>query len=139
MNQGLAYEISGVMPAAILTGLFVSTCTLQVPDGNFDGSGAPSGVFVNSSIVAVPCQHEPPSTLRVQATEVKALNEITSKGLRHVLLNGFYPAAKSLKQAGQLRAIVTDPDGTITNYEVFGVEIDSQQIMTRMDVELFNV
>jgi hypothetical protein len=134
MNQSIIQRaIAGVMPAAVATGLFVSLATFQMPDGNFGPSGAPSNGYVNvAGLVNIPCMDAVPSTARVQATEVKDLEDIMSKGLRHMLLNGYYPEATPDGQIpSSWRAIV---DGT--TYDILGVEHDSQQQMTRMELEL---
>lgn len=135
MLQGLTAEILAIMPLATDSGLFVSLCTVQQPDGVFI-NGVPSGNYVNvSGLLNIPCMDAVPSTARVQATEVKALQEIMSKGLRHMLLNGYYPESTP---DGQIptnwRAVV---DGVI--YNILGVEHDSQNIMTRMELEIVQV
>jgi hypothetical protein len=135
MNQGLAYEIAAVMPAATTTGLFVSSCTIMIPDGVFDAGGSPSGAYAAvAGLSMIPCMDAVPSMARIQATEVKALAEIMSKGLRHVLLNGSYPQILGLKQAGSVRCLV---DGVY--YELYGAEDDSQGTQTRLDMELVTV
>jgi hypothetical protein len=142
MNQGLQYELDAVMPAATLTGLFVSLCTIQQPDGNYGPSGAPSGVFVDvAGLVNIPCIDAVPSTLRVQATEVKSLEDIMSKGLRHVLLNDYYPMLVEVLSVSEgqdvtavglgWRAVV---DGTV--YDLMGAEPDSQSQMVRLSLQL---
>lgn len=142
MNQGLQYEIDSVMPAAIVTGLFVSLCTIQVPDGNYGLSGAPSGVFVNSpdpTLIGIPCMDTVPSIARVQATELKDLAEITAKSLRHILLAGYFPQLVALKQAGQVRVAITDPGGSPVVFEMLGAENDSQQTQTRFECQIVTV
>lgn len=138
MNQGLAYEIAAVMPAATLTGLFSSLCTIQQPDGALIGAGQPSGTFTNvAGLVNIPCVDAPPSIARVQATEVKAIAEIMSIGLRHILLNGYYAniIGGNLSATGLgWRAIV---DGI--TYDILGAEADSQLTQTRLDLRLATV
>lgn len=133
MNQGLAYEISAVMPAAILTGLFVSLCTISAPDGNLGPSGAPSNAFVIvPSLVDIPCMDSVPSITRVQATETKELEDIMAKGYRHILLNGYYPEASP---DGQIpTSWIATVDGV--TYDILGVEHDSQNTQTRLELEL---
>jgi len=67
--------------------------------------------------------------LRIQATEVRALAEIMDKGLRHCLLNDYYPAITA-----DLWALV---DGV--TYDILGVEHDSQKQMTRLQLQLVTV
>ena len=137
MNQSILYEIDAVMPAAVASGLFVSLCTIQQPDGVLTPAGSPSGTYTNvSGLVNVPCMDSVPSDARIQATEVKELADIMNKGLRHLLLNGYYPQ------------IITPaiPDGQIPSYwrsivdgvtyDILGVEHDSQNQMTRMEMQI---
>lgn len=133
MNQSIVYELAAVMPAAVATGLFVSLATFQQPDGNFGPSGAPSGVYIDVvGLVAIPCMDSVLSDASIQATEVKGLQDIMSQGLRHMLLNGYYPEATPDGQIPSYwRAIV---DGV--TYDILGVEHDSQQQMTRLELQL---
>ena len=134
MNQNLTYEINAVMPAALNTLLFPSLCTIQQPDGNFNPDGTPSNAFVNiSGLVNIPCIDSVPSIARVQATEVKDLEEIMSKAYRHVLLNDYYLALNTAAGLGW-RAIV---DGV--TYDLLGGEPDSQSQMTRLELQLVTV
>jgi len=139
MNQTMLPEILAVMPAATdpELGLFDSLCTIEVPSGNLGPSGAPDGLFVAyAGLTAIPCMQSVPSTARVQATEVKDLEEIMAKGLRHVLMNGFYPQLQVLKQDGQVRALLTDSAGNVNEFEILGVEPDSQSTQTRFECQL---
>ncbi len=133
MNQGLSYEIQGVMPAVGVTGLFTSLCTIQQPSqASLPGGADPNTYTPVWGLINIPCYDSVPSTLRVQATEMKVLAEIMSKGLRHVLLNGYYPEASP---DGQIptnwQAVV---DGVV--YDILGVEHDSQNTQTRMELQL---
>jgi hypothetical protein len=131
MNQNFSNEIGLVMVDAIDTGLFVSLCTVQQPDGTFGPSGAPSGTY--SDIVGltnIPCMDAVASVGRVQATEAKALEQILAQGWRHIALNGYYP--QCIPGAGLgWRAIV---DGTV--YDLIGAEPDSQGTQTRLHLRL---
>src|SRR3974390_591549 len=136
MNQSLLYELNQVMPDSIETGLFSSLFTAQAPDGAQLAGGAPSGIYGNvAGLVNIPCMAPPPSTARVQATEVKALTEITSSELHHVLLDDWYPALDAgwrgddVSGTGGWRCVI---DGTV--YDILGVESDSQSQMTRVSV-----
>jgi hypothetical protein len=133
--QGLTYELQAVMPEAIRTGLFDSaTATIQAPDGLIGPSGAPSGTFVNvSGMVNIPCMAAPPSSARIQATEVKGLEEIMSLGIRHCLLDGYFTGILT-----QWRLLLTFYQngtliGTIT-FDILGSEADSQTQMTRIEM-----
>lgn len=136
MLQTMQYALSQVMPQATRTGLFVSLATIQQPDGNYGPSGQPSNAYVSvAGLVNIPCMDAVPSSARVQATEIKELQEIMSKGMRHMLLNGYYPQSTP---DGQIptdwRAVV---DGVI--YDILGVEHDSQLTQTRLELQLLTV
>ncbi len=129
------------MPEAQRTGLFVTTlCTVQLPSGTIGPSGAPNGLFANlAGVVGIECMSAPPSSARIQATDVKSLEEIMSIGLRHVLLMGYFPQIVSAVEAGA-RAVLTTFDVTgalvdTTAYDVLGAEADSQIQMTRMELK----
>jgi hypothetical protein len=128
MNQSIAYELDAVMPAAILTGLLSSLCTIQQPDLAQDVDGSPLNLPATnvSGLVNIPCMDSVPSIARVQATEVKELADIMAKGLRHVLLNDWYPQILSRQWA-----VI---DGVI--YDILGVESDSQNQQTRLELQL---
>ena len=134
MNQNFSNEIGQVMVEALDTGLFVSLCTIQQPDGNLGPSGAPSNTFVDIvGLINIPCMDAVPSETRIQATEVKDLAEILSKGLRHVALNGYYPQIIPGVGLGWRAAV----DGTI--YDLLGAEPDSQGTQTRLHLQLVSV
>lgn len=124
------------MPEAFATGLFVSLCTIQQPDGIVDPAGAPSNAFVDvAGLIGIPCMDAPIDNGSIAATEAKELEEIASKGFKHILLNGFYPQATPDDQIPtNWRAVI---DGVV--YNILGVEHDSQNQMTRMEVELVQV
>jgi hypothetical protein len=130
------------MPEANLTLLFDSLATIQSPDGGLNPDGTPDNGFTNV-FVNIPCMDSVPSVTRVQATEVRDLQEIMSKGYRHVLLNQFFADAPALPggpfaQQGWsglgYRAII---DGVY--YTILGAENDSQNQMTRMELQLVTV
>lgn len=133
MNQQLSYEIAAVMPAAVATGLFVSLCTFQVPDGLLGPSGAPSGTYVNATgLVDIPCMDapQPPSEIKLGAFEDRQPGQVTDTAPRHVLLNSYYPTVMTQWREG-MRAIV---DGV--KYDVCGAECDSQRTQVRLELKL---
>ena len=144
MNQAaITLAIQGVMPAAILTGCFVSLFTAQEPVPTVGPTGAVAFDYVNvsdSTLIDVPCTAPPPSPASITATEVRALEEITASELHHVLLNGYYPQldagwrGENVDGKGAWIALI---DGF--QYEISGVESDSQKQMTRMTVKLATV
>ena len=132
MYQEIIYELEQVLGEAVNTDLFASLVTIQAPDGNVGPSGAPSGTWVNvAGLVGIACMDEAPSMARIQATEVKALAEIMSLNLRHVLMSGYYPQIVT-----SMRAVMTKPDSTVVIFDILGAEADSQTQMTRMQMRI---
>ena len=122
-------SVSNVMTQALRTGLFVSLCTIQQPDGALIGAGQPSGNFVTVAGMAnIPCMAPPESSVRITASEVKSEANIQSFSELHVLLKGWYPALEDGVSMGW-RAVV---DGQ--TFDVLGAESDSQGQMTRLVV-----
>lgn len=123
------------------SGLLSSLCTCQAPSEVLDDSGAPDGNYVDvAGLMNIPCTAPPPSDARIQATEVRALAEITAAELHHVLLNGYYPAI-DLGWRNGWRLMLGDDDGAgnLINgyaYDIMGVESDSQEQLTRIEVKL---
>jgi hypothetical protein len=131
MYQGLTQELAMVMPNAVATGLFVSLFTALMPDGGLGPSGAPDNNYIPvTTLTNIHCTAPPPSEARIQATEVKGLEEIMSAELKHVLLSGYYPAIETSNSLGWQCLI----DGT--QYDILGGESDSQKQMTRVEVRL---
>ncbi len=117
MQQGLAYEISAVMAQARGTGLMISVATFQ------DESGVPVTGLIN-----IQCQDAPLNTgdRSFSVDEIKSQPQILSQGERHVLLNGYYPAAAAVWRNGG--NVVIDS----LTYDILGVESDSQETQTRV-------
>ncbi len=132
MNQNLiAAEIDAVMPAVIETGLLVSRFTAQAPDGISGDTGAPSGTYSNvTGLVNIRCTSPPISDARLSATEIKALSEVASTEFHHVLLEAWYPTLDEGWRGGW-RCVI---DGY--EFDINGVESDSQMQMTRVAVKL---
>ena len=142
MNQdAITLAIQGVMPAAVATGLFVSLFTAQEPVPTIGPTGAMEFDYVNvSGLVNIPCMAPPENPSSITATEVRALEEITSAELHHVLLNGYYPtldAGWRGENADGKGAWIALIDGF--NYEITGCESDSQSTQTRVRVKLATV
>jgi len=128
MNQALIQRsIARVMPTALASGLFVSLCTIQQPDGLYVGSGQPSGNWINvSGLVDIPCMNAPESELRPTADEEKGELETTAFNLQHVLLDDYYPTIQT-----NWRAVI---DGVA--FDILGSESDSQRTQTRLKLQL---
>ncbi len=145
MTQGFGIELAQVMPTAVESGLFETTlCTVQLPSGNIGPSGAPDGTFVDlTGVVGIKCMSAPPSNARIQATDVKSLEEIMNIGLRHCLLSGYFPQIVAAVGAGARAALTTyDPNGTLVDtvdYDILGAEADSQTRMTRMELKFASI
>ena len=126
--------VQQVMPQAVATGLFVSLCTAQAPSGTKTPYGQPDGTFANvAGLINIPCMDGVMSTSRIQATEVKGLQDILSKAFRHVVLNGWYPQFIPGAAIGW-RVVV---DGIV--YDLLGAEQDSQSSQTRLELQLVTV
>lgn len=122
MYQGLSYEIAAVMPTTTASGLLVSTCDIQQPSGTFSASGAPDGLFVAvDGLQGIRCTAPP----KGGNDEKRSMSEIEAFNRLHVLLEGYYPTIHPY-----MRAVVDD-----TNYDIVGVESDSQGQMTRLWVQ----
>ena len=134
MNWSIQEELAAVMPTALSTGLFVSLFTAQQASGNFGPSGQPDGTYVDiPGLVNIPCMASPPSSLRIQSTEMKNLEEIMASSLMHVVLSGYYPQLENGISTGW-RCII---DGTV--WDMLGAESDSQGTLTRMEVRIASV
>jgi hypothetical protein len=144
VNQSLTYELDAIMPAAVATGLFSQLFTAQSLSDDLGGTGATTGAYTNvPGLVNIPCMPPPPSEARVQATEVKALAEITGAELHHVLLDKWY-SALDLGWRDGWRCMIgaNDGNGNMINgwaYDIMGVESDSQTKMTRLEIKLVTV
>ena len=133
MNQSLSYELDAVMEAVRETGLLVSLFTAQSPGNVLGGTGAPDGTYANVlGLVDIACTAPPYSfgDSSIRAEEMKAVPEIAAAGFIHTLLDGYYPLLAAGWRGGW-RCLI---DGT--NYDILGVESDSQSKMTRVSVRL---
>jgi hypothetical protein len=142
VNQNaIALAIAGVMPAALATGLFVSLFTAMEPVPTIGPTGAVEFDYTPvSGLVNIPCIAAPESPANIVATEVRALTEITASEIRHVLLGAWYPqldAGWRGEQSDDKGAWIAQIDGF--NYEISGVESDSQTTQTRIKVTLATV
>lgn len=135
--QGNAYDLADVMVEFSNSGLAVSLCSIQAPDGLNGPSGAPSGNYVAvSGLQSIPCMDAPegfgPS---IMANEQRAQSEVESSGLRHVLLNGNYPQLGPATNWGDVgwQAVLTNTvTGQTQTYDIAGAEPDSQGTQTRL-------
>lgn len=125
MNQSITADLDSVMVDAIDSQLLTSLCTIARPSGDFDPGGAPD---VDAPYVPVaediPCMMRP-----LTANETKDLPQVLSSRMKRLLLDGYYPdiAAKD-------RATV---DGT--DYDILGVESDSQRRSTLLNLLLVEI
>lgn len=126
MRQGIEFDVESVMPAALATGLFSSTCTIQTPSTAVTGAGQWAGQFTNlAGHVNLRCMAPPlGDQQRIAAMERKSTGQVTDFTYLHILLEGYYPAIQP-----KMRAVI---DGV--NYDIAAVESDSQRQMTRMEV-----
>ena len=139
MNQAfISNAIQGVMPAAIATGLFVSLFTAQEPRPTQGPNGAIEFDYVNvAGLIGIACTAPPESTGSIVATEMRELEEIRASETHHVLLDAWYPRldqgwrGENADGKGAWIALI---DGV--QYEIAGVESDSQSVMTRVTCKL---
>lgn len=140
MLQDIQSLLTGVMPAAVATGLFVSVCTFQDRAGGdtpvLDSSGQVD--LDNSDYVDVPgligiqCMFAVNVVTRPDSTGGARLQtEFTESGNRHLLLNGYYP--------GILQRYIVYVDGVLYECTPGAVEHDSQNQMTRLAVRQYSV
>ncbi len=130
----MTYEYTAIMPAVVQAGLLVSLFTAQSLGPDLGGTGATTGDYTDvTGLVNIACTAPPPSDSRIQATEIKALAEITGAELHHVLLDKWY-SALDLGWRDGWRCIV---DGYA--YDIMGVESDSHMQMTRVQIKLVTV
>lgn len=136
MLQTIDYAVSQIMPQAQLAGTFVSLATFQSPDLTQPRgpTGNLSGLYSDvSGLESIPCMDAPPSLARIQATEVKDVAEIMSKGLRTVLLNKCFTDAPNWSGDGYRVTV----DGIL--YDLLGAENDSQATQTRCNLQLVTI
>lgn len=142
MNQSLlAGDVSGVMPEALATGLFISRCTIQLPtqgEAGIGPSGAPLGTFANvTGLTNIRCMDapQPPSEIKLGAFSQRTPMQVTDTAPHHVLLEGYYPVLLDQEWRYGARAVVTTR-GRSETFEICGAETDSQRQMIRMEVKL---
>lgn len=130
----LGLRLGFVMDAFRRSGLAVSGCSIQAPDGLFGATGAPSGTYVAvTGLQNIKCMDAPDNFgASLSATENKQVPETESVAKRHVLLDKFYSQLSPSVNWGDIgwRAII---DGV--TYDLKGAECDSQRIMTRLCLE----
>lgn len=136
MNQTLDLEIAGVMPLAVATGLFVSLCSISAPT---PASGAISGTYAPvSGLQSIVCMDAPDDFgVRISASEMKDAAETASMARRHVLLDAYYDALSPESNWGEIgwrATVVNTLTGSSVDYDIMGVEADSQHTQTRLCV-----
>lgn len=131
MNQNvLGYTMQAVVPAVLATGLCVSLCTIQQPDGVLIDAGQPSGNFVNcEGLVDMPCMSAPMSEARIQASEQKGLEDIQTFAPRHVWIAAWCPQLDDIGTTDGWQAVI---DGVA--FDLLGAESDSQSKSTRIAI-----
>lgn len=143
MNQWtpMAAAIPNVIASVAVTLPWPSLFTAQEPVPTQGPNGAIEFDYTDvTGLIDIPCTAPPESPASITATEVRALTEITASELHHVLLNGYYPtldAGWRGENADGKGAWIALIDGF--NYEIAGVESDSQSTMTRVRVKLATV
>jgi len=139
MNQdAIGIAIAGVMPAAFATGLFASLFTAQEPRPTQGPNGVIEFDYIDiAGLTNIPCTAPPESSGSIVATEMRELEEIRSSETHHVLLRAWYPQldqgwrGENGDGKGAWIALI---DGY--QYQIYGVESDSQSQMTRVSCKL---
>jgi hypothetical protein len=135
MRQGLSYELEGVMPAAVATGLFVSVASFfdriggdtpqQDSMGQLDQTLEPVTGLQNIQCmfaVQMPLKPDAAGGDRTPQTAIE-------KSQRHLLLNKYY--------AGILQRYLVNVDGDLYEITPGAVEHDSQYTQTRLAVRRY--
>lgn len=138
MRQLLTYEVAAVMPMALDTGLFVSTCNVQKPSGTYV-EGAPDNLYVPvAGLQGIRCMDAPkaPDRLNIQSGTMQAVDRVEKCDYRHVLLEKFYPGLSPATNWGNAlwHAVI---DGT--SYLILAAETDSQRTQTRLSLEKVSI
>jgi hypothetical protein len=136
VNQSIQSDIAQFMPIAVASGLFVSLATVtKPPTGQGPTGNPPAGPYtpVSSALTNIQCMDAPPSIARIQATEMKDVAEIMSKGFRHVLLAKCFLDAPDW--SGLAYRVIVDG----IEYDLLGAENDSQLTQTRVDLQLVSI
>lgn len=133
----LGLRLGFVMDSFRRSGFAVSLCSIQAPDGLYGASGAPSNTYVAvTGLQAIKCMDAPDNFgASVSAGEQRAVSEIESKALRHVLLDRNYTQLSPSTNWGDIgwRAVLTNTvSGQVQTYDIKGAEADSQSLMTRL-------
>lgn len=134
MNQGLAYEVSAVMPEVAKTGLQVSLATFQTLPNVVDTLGqADLTNWVNvAGLVNIPCQLAVPGVFRPDQNEtIRGQEGFDILGKRTLELNGYYAIADL--RTGKNFSVLVDSQ----RYEVMDVQFDSQLQVTRCAVRFW--
>jgi hypothetical protein len=137
MNQSLAYELTQVMPAAVDTGLFVSTASFfdriggdtpqQDGMGQVDQTLVPvAGLQSIACMLAVEMPGKPDA-----AGGRRTQQDLQEDTDRHLLLDSYYPAV--------LARYLVNVDGDLYEITPGAVENDSQYQMTRLAVRRFSL
>ena len=143
MNQNFIQNaLAMVMPAAINTGLFVSLFTAMEPVPTIGPTGAVAFDYTPvAGLTDIVCIASSQSPSSIQATEVRALEEITASELHTVLLPAYYPQLDDGwrgENSDSKGAWVCQIQwkGVWNYYEIQGVGSDSQSQGTWVKVKL---
>ena len=105
MNQQATMDVSGVMDAAIATGLFVSLCTIQAPPDTVNAQGGQNlnpadFVDISAELTNIPCMQAVITVIRPDITDEVKLGRYTKeRNVSHILLYGYFPQILQRYQA----------------------------------------
>lgn len=105
MNQQATINVSGVMDAALATGLFVSVCTIQAPPNTVNAQGGQNlnpadYVNISAELTDIPCMEAVMTNIRPDVTDETKLGRYTKeRNVSHVTLYGYFPQIEQRHQA----------------------------------------
>jgi len=105
MNQQATMDVSGVMDAALATGLFVSLCTIQAPPDTVNAQGGQNlnpadFVDISTELTNIPCMQAVITVIRPDITDEVKLGRYTKeRNVSHILLYGYFPQILQRYQA----------------------------------------
>jgi hypothetical protein len=105
MNQQTSIDVSGVMDAALATGLFVSVCTIQAPPDTVNAQGGQNlnpadFVDISAELTNIPCMQAVMTLERPDVQDETKLGRYTKeRNVSHILLFGYFPQILQRYQA----------------------------------------
>ena len=142
MNQDVTLDLSIAIKAVKAMGLMKFLCTIKTPPEVRDAVGRRSADADDWNILAghenITCFASPSIIPRVTASKEDKMSDwIGERTELHVLLDTYYPAIRQSYRATISHTVGTDT--FTTDFDILGVEKDSQLTMTRMAVQVYDL